>query len=155
MKYVVVHAGKEHDVQVRALQDQRFEVTAFGSTFEVSAQTLPGGGLFLERDNQVFSLDPDERVQVLSAREAQQRRMHAATEGEAGSWEIKAPMPGKVVTLLVQPGQEVAAGQGLIVIEAMKMENELRAPKAGVIGTIHVQPGATVEARAVLISSMP
>ncbi len=58
---------------------------------------------------------------------------------------IKAPIPGLVVKTAVQPGQEVAEGDTLIILEAMKMENELRAPRAGVIHEVKVSPGAQVQ----------
>jgi biotin carboxyl carrier protein len=60
-------------------------------------------------------------------------------------------MPGRIVRVLVQPGEAVRAGQGLIVVEAMKMENELRAPRAGTVAEIRVREGASVEADAVLV----
>lgn len=62
----------------------------------------------------------------------------------AGPVSLKAPMPGRVVRLLVQEGAEVAAQQGVVVIEAMKMQNELKAPKAGCVARILVEAGATV-----------
>jgi pyruvate carboxylase subunit B len=61
------------------------------------------------------------------------------------------PMPGRVVRVLVQPGDEVARGQGLVIVEAMKMENELKAPRAAVISAVHVQEGQGVEKGALLV----
>ncbi len=58
---------------------------------------------------------------------------------------LKAPMPGLVVRVLVKEGDEVETGRGLVVLEAMKMENELKAPGAGTVKTIHVAAGAKVE----------
>jgi len=60
-------------------------------------------------------------------------------------------MPGRVVRILVQPGDEVAARQGVVVVEAMKMENELRSPKAGRVKDVAVAEGASVEAGRVLV----
>jgi biotin carboxyl carrier protein len=60
-------------------------------------------------------------------------------------------MPGKVVRVLVKAGDEVAEGQGLVVVEAMKMENELKSPKAGTVTELHAVEGATVESGAKLI----
>lgn len=60
-------------------------------------------------------------------------------------------MPGKVVKILVKPGDTVAARQGIAVVEAMKMENELRAPKAGTVAQIKVAEGTSVEAGTVLV----
>ena len=64
---------------------------------------------------------------------------------------IVAPMPGRIVRVLVQPGEAVQARQGLIVVEAMKMENELRAPRDGTVAEVRVREGASVEADAVLV----
>jgi biotin carboxyl carrier protein len=69
----------------------------------------------------------------------------------AGPQRIVAPMPGKVVKVLVAPGDEVTARQGLVVIEAMKMENELRAPRAGRVKDVQVGEGALVEAGRLLV----
>ncbi len=69
----------------------------------------------------------------------------------SGSHTIKAPMPGRVVRVLVAIGDRVAARQGIVVVEAMKMENELRTPREGTVKEIVVAAGATVEAGAVLV----
>jgi len=68
-----------------------------------------------------------------------------------GPVRLTAPMPGKLVRLLVAAGQEVAAGQGLLVMEAMKMENELKAPRAGRVRDIHVAERQAVETGALLL----
>lgn len=68
-----------------------------------------------------------------------------------GPQRLVAPMPGKVVRILVGPGDEVAARQGVVVVEAMKMENELRAARAGVVREVLVVEGASVEAGAPLV----
>jgi acetyl/propionyl-CoA carboxylase alpha subunit len=64
---------------------------------------------------------------------------------------VTAPMPGRVVRVLVRPGDEIATRQGVIVVEAMKMENELRSPKAGKVKEVMVSPGTSVEAGRVLV----
>jgi biotin carboxyl carrier protein len=80
------------------------------------------------------------------------RRGRAAEAGALGHGEvtITAPMPGRVVRVLVEPGQEVAARQGIVVVEAMKMENELRTPRPGRVRDIAVAPGTSVEAGRIL-----
>jgi biotin carboxyl carrier protein len=76
-----------------------------------------------------------------------------AREGAGGSGPqpITAPMPGRVVRVLVGEGDTVAARQGLVVIEAMKMENELRSSRAGRVTTVRVAEGQSVEAGALLV----
>ena len=74
----------------------------------------------------------------------------APRHGAGPSARLLAPMPGKILRLLVAAGSAVEAGQGLVVMEAMKMENELRAPRAGTVREMHVQEGQTVESGALL-----
>jgi biotin carboxyl carrier protein len=80
---------------------------------------------------------------------ADRLRRHRA-EGTADG-RIVAPMPGRVVKVLVAPGAAVEARQGVVVVEAMKMENELRAPRAGVVREVRVAEGASVDAGTVLV----
>ena len=74
-----------------------------------------------------------------------------ASVGLGFSQAIKAPMPGRVVRVLVAVGDRVTAHQPLVVVEAMKMENELRAPRDGVVKEVLAMPGAAVESGAVLV----
>ena len=78
---------------------------------------------------------------------------HAGSGAGAGSGpqRVVAPMPGKIVRVLVAPGDTVSARQPLVVVEAMKMENELRAARDGTIAEIHVRQGMSVEAGALLL----
>jgi biotin carboxyl carrier protein len=73
----------------------------------------------------------------------------------AGGGLLSSPMPGKIVKLLVKPGDPVQEGQTLLVMEAMKMQNELKTTTAGTVTTVHVQEGATVETGAALITVAP
>lgn len=68
-----------------------------------------------------------------------------------GPARLASPMPGRVVRVLCAPGAEVAAGEGLVVVEAMKMENEIRAPRAGHVREVAVREGQAVEAGALLV----
>jgi biotin carboxyl carrier protein len=90
-------------------------------------------------------------VEVLDERTRAIRQLAGAAARPAGSSALVAPMPGLVVRVLCQPGDKVQAGQRLIVIEAMKMENELRAPNAGVVRTVAVTNGSAVEKGAPLV----
>jgi biotin carboxyl carrier protein len=67
-----------------------------------------------------------------------------AQRGHEGAAEIKAPMPGKVVRVLVEEGAAVQAKQGIVVMEAMKMQNEIRSPKAGIVKKVSVAVGSAV-----------
>jgi pyruvate carboxylase subunit B len=90
-------------------------------------------------------------VEALDERTRAIRDMSAATAAASGPAPLKAPMPGLIVRVLVEVGAEVAAGQPIVVMEAMKMENELRAASAGRVSAVRIKPGDAVEKGAVLV----
>jgi biotin carboxyl carrier protein len=79
------------------------------------------------------------------------RRVGASAPAAVGPQRIAAPMPGKIVRVFVRPGDAVTARQPLVVVEAMKMENELRASRDGTVAEVHVREGVLVEAGTPLI----
>jgi biotin carboxyl carrier protein len=82
--------------------------------------------------------------------DTRQWRRSGSGAGAHGHANITAPMPGKVVRILVAPGDEVTAGQGIVVVEAMKMQNEMKAPRDGKVTAIEVEENDSVNAGAVL-----
>ena len=90
-------------------------------------------------------------VEALDERQRAIGDLSAARAEATGPAPLVAPMPGLVVRVNVEPGDEVRAGQGLVVMEAMKMENELRAPAAGRVRHVAAAPGTAVEKGTVLI----
>jgi len=90
-------------------------------------------------------------VEALDERTRAIRQLSAATAAPSGPAPLIAPMPGLIVRVNVEPGMEVQPGQGLVVMEAMKMENELRATSAGVVRSVRVTPGTAVERGATLV----
>ena len=111
-----------------------------GESHEVAIEKGPEGYVVLF---------PGDAVPVQLAESA--RGALAAAPHVHGPARVTAPMPGRVVGLLRAPGAEVAAGEGLVVIEAMKMENELKSPRAGRILEVAVREGQAVEAGALLL----
>jgi len=91
-------------------------------------------------------------VQVLDERAYRASQISGALAGGASDSAVKAPIPGLVVKVLVHEGEEVKSGQTLVILEAMKMENELRAPRPGVIATIKAKPGNSVNQGDVLVT---
>ena len=85
-----------------------------------------------------------ERARALAA-------VFGGRSGAQGDGLVKSPMPGRVLKVLVKAGDEVVAGSPLVVVEAMKMENELSATKSGTVAEVFVAPGATVEGGAKLV----
>jgi biotin carboxyl carrier protein len=91
------------------------------------------------------------RAVLAGVRTTAQRLRGGHGAAGAGDGLVAAPMPGRVVKVLVAPGMAVEARQGVVVVEAMKMENELRAPRSGTVREVRVAEGASVEANAVLV----
>jgi pyruvate carboxylase subunit B len=90
-------------------------------------------------------------VEALDERTRTIRDLSAASKVASGPAPLIAPMPGLIVRVMVEVGQAVHAGQGLVVMEAMKMENELRAGAAGTVKRVGAQPGTAVEKGTVLV----
>lgn len=90
-------------------------------------------------------------VEALDERTRAIRDLAGTSAGASGPAPLKAPMPGLIVRVSVQVGDQVQAGQGIVVMEAMKMENELRTTAAGVVKSIAAVPGTAVEKGALLI----
>lgn len=105
----------------------------------VARRTGPRGGYVLWMDGWRFEVEAlDERARAI-------KELSAATAGPAGPTPVIAPMPGLIVRVQVAVGDRVRAGQGIVVMEAMKMENELRAPADGTVKSIAAVPGQAVE----------
>ncbi len=113
-----------------------------GQSFEINVTPSSDGKLKLQTRAQEFT------AEVIDPR-AWSGRRHGNVEAE-GRQQIVAPMPGKIVRVLVQAGDHVEAGQGLLVVEAMKMQNEIRSPKSGTVERILAKEGQPVNAGEVL-----
>jgi biotin carboxyl carrier protein len=95
------------------------------------------------------------QIQVLDSRTARRRAQERDGGLGGGANIVRSPMPGRVVKILVGQGDAVTAGQGIAIIEAMKMENELRAEIDGTVETVHVQADDRVEGNATLVTLTP
>ncbi|MDF1566330.1 MAG: acetyl-CoA carboxylase biotin carboxyl carrier protein subunit [Deltaproteobacteria bacterium] len=167
-RYLALHAGEEHELLlVENGAEASHRVTLDGKEHVVDAIFLEGGTWSLLVDGKSYEVDlhadeahPEKMVvsvrghrfplEVLDERRLRMRAAGGGFEVE-GRVELKAPMPGKVVKLLKAVGDEVAEGEGVIVVEAMKMENELKAPKAGTLSEIRVETGDTVDGGTLLL----
>jgi biotin carboxyl carrier protein len=151
----------EREVVLEALAEGRFRLTVDGQAREVDARRLGATGYSLLIAGASYRVDvegnpPEISLQVgeraLSVRLLDRRRQLlqrvGAQRGQrcAGLATVRAPMPGKVVKVLVAADTQVKAGAGLVVVEAMKMENELRAPHDGLVREVAVREGQAVEA---------
>jgi biotin carboxyl carrier protein len=134
--------GRRHLVSVAQVDGSTLSVIVLGkrvSSHEVG--TGAGHAVYIDGVEVEAAL-------VTRRRSPASGRDHA---GGAGAARVVAPMPGKVIRVLVAPGDRVQARQPVAVVEAMKMENELRTPQAGLVTEVAVQPGASVEAGAELV----
>jgi biotin carboxyl carrier protein len=133
--------GHDFPLDVAAAQDGALSLLAKGKSYEVRQESI-GAETNIVVGHDRFS------VQVRDPRSLRSRGRSGPAE--QGVKKVTAPMPGKVVRLLAEVGARVEANQSVIVIEAMKMQNELKAPKTGVLKKISVAEGAAVEAGQVL-----
>jgi biotin carboxyl carrier protein len=133
-------------LEVDAVHLQGFAVSIIVGTRSARCDIQPGkeGQLSVLVGETVYPLE------ILDERRLRLRRATGKFSLE-GPQRVDAPMPGKVVRVLVKAGDEVQEGQGLVVVEAMKMENELKSPKAGKVTEIHAVEGAAVESGAKLV----
>ena len=140
--------GRPRRIDAAWIDPGTLSVIADGVVHEVRIRANGAGGVSIDVAGVVFQAD---------VVEAALRRSHAADAGvgkrppDSRSRTIAAPMPGRIVRVLVNVGDRVSVRQGIVVVEAMKMENVLRAPADGLVKEIRVNAGSTVEAGAVLV----
>ncbi|HVN27445.1 MAG TPA: biotin/lipoyl-containing protein [Candidatus Binataceae bacterium] len=156
--------GLEYEAAIEELADAgRFEVNLGGKKITADLRQAGPASFSVIVGNRSFDLDVirqgDEFVVVsrsgavrLTLEDARRRALHSRGSREvSGKVQMRAMMPGRVLSVAVNVGDEVAANQGVLVIEAMKMENELKSPKAGKVVEVKVAPGQTVEKGELLI----
>jgi biotin carboxyl carrier protein len=105
----------------------------------------------IEYGEDAYSVVVGGRRYQIAVRDPRRLTRGGAGLAAAGPLKLTAPMPGKIVRVLVEQGQTVASGQGLVVVEAMKMQNEIRSPKDGVVKAVHVRQGGSVTAGQALL----
>ena len=136
--------GRKYQLEVRQFDDHAVLFFESGRVFEFRINPH-------HASHNVFDVavkGSNHRVTVIDPRRL--RTDEDSDRHHHGSAEITAQMPGKVVRVLVEAGQEVEAGAGLVVVEAMKMQNEMKSPRAGAVVSIKVSAGDTVEAGTLL-----
>jgi biotin carboxyl carrier protein len=133
--------GEERAADVQLVEPGVYSILMDGRSREARVEERPGGGLVVVIDGFRFEYEVRDP-----------RRWSAKTAGASGDGfqSVAAPMPGKVVRVLVAAGDEVEKGQGLVVVEAMKMQNEMKASRAGRVLTVTAKEGDTVAAGEVL-----
>ena len=165
MQFEIEASGRPRHVTITRTGDG-FAVSVDGRLHQVDAAPIDGHTLSLIVDNvwqwdTVITPEAGGGLVVLTGAVPVTVRLNgrrggrhggaAARSGLAGPLRIVAPMPGKVVRILVKAGDAVRARQPVVVVEAMKMENELRADRGGTVAEIHIREGMSVDAGALLI----
>lgn len=133
---------RDYELNIREVEPGVFWFNSDGQSIEVTV-VANRDGYEVRVGNRRVDLE------LLDGRSALRRSNQPNHDGIA---ELLAPMPGKVVKILVEEGDSVEANQALLVIEAMKMQNEMRSPKAGTIGALGVREGVIVNAGDLLLS---
>lgn len=163
MKYITNIDGKEFIAEIIdekhvKINDQILEVD-FESVSGQPVFSLIVGGKSYEayiypddKEWQVLLHGRQYRATVEDEREKRLRVAGGKVADVGGEFHLKAPMPGLVVAIPVSEGQAVTAGQVLLILESMKMQNELKAPRDGTVSRIRVKPGETVEQKQTLLS---
>jgi biotin carboxyl carrier protein len=156
MKLQAEIGDQKHDVEIKR-EDGKVFAEVDGRRYEIEASE-PEPGIFLfKHEGKIYEASVTSKrggpahvrvgTEEFDIRLIDPKRLRgtgAESEHADGVAEIKTAMPGKVVRLLVESGAQVEKGDGIMVVEAMKMQNELKSPKAGVVKDIRVAEGATV-----------
>jgi len=131
-------AGRDYELELKRASDRAYLMLDGNGVFDcrVDGAVESGGQIdvVVGANRHAITLIDPKRLRSAAG---------AGVHGE-GAARIVAPMPGKVVRLLVEAGQEVEAGQGIVVVEAMKMQNEMKSPKKGTVINVNATVGATV-----------
>jgi biotin carboxyl carrier protein len=178
MRFIATLNGEDHVIDVDNLghDDGYYTMTLDGVSHEVDAQLLPSQIVSCNIDHKSFDVDIEHtgdasntldgrmavrvrgRVVEMEMLDERRKKMKEASQSHlagGGAGAIESPMPGKVLKFLVSEGDTVVEGQGVVVVEAMKMENELKARIDGVVGAFKVGEGDTVDAGIVLVAIEP
>jgi len=164
MKYIAQIENRRHEVEVE-MEDGLYSVKLDGKKYEVDSRKMPWSSVYsmliagksyeadVRADGDAVSVSIQGEMYKISLREELWARISAAAAlgPRAGTHELKAPMPGLVVEVRVKPGQKVDKGQPLIVVEAMKMQNEVCAPEAGTVKKVCVKEQDIVTPAGVMV----
>jgi len=162
MKYIATIG--ERQIEIELISEGQLSVD--GELVQVDFQSVanqPIYSMLLDGKSYEASIFPgDNGYQVLFlgqlfnvvVEDERQRRLRQSSGGsavESGEYQLRAPMPGMIVAVPVEEGQQVEAGDNLIILESMKMQNELKAPRAGVVARIRIKPGDNVDQNQVML----
>ncbi len=163
MKYITTIDEKEFAIDI--VDDHHVSIN--DKVFEVDFESVSGQPVYsmlidgqsyeayvyaVEDEWQVLLFGKQYPVKVEDEREKRLRSSAGGKVQESGEFQLKAPMPGLVVTVPVKEGQQIEKGQVLVILESMKMQNELKSPRTGKVEHVRVKAGESVEQRQLLLS---
>jgi biotin carboxyl carrier protein len=164
MTFVATLGERNYTVEIEEVDKSVYRVSVDGNEFMVDGKKTGHTNFSLIVDNRSFEIAVDHKGDeyrvLVDGRNyrvnlVDERRVRASGGPAAGVLQgrqtVSVPMPGKVIAILVSEGDTVEKGQGLVIVEAMKMENEVRSPIAGEVKEIKVKQGDTVEGGAALL----
>ncbi len=164
MAYIAKLGDQSYTVEIEETGKSLYRISVDGQEFLVDGKKTGHTNFSLIVDNRSFEIEVDYREDeyrvLVDGRNyhiglLDERRVRVGGDGGAnqlqGRQKVSVPMPGKIIALLVAEGDAVEKGQGLVIVEAMKMENEVHSPITGTVKEIKVKPGDTVEGGAVLL----
>jgi len=166
MKLTAELNNEPHEVEIKRGADSKLTAQIDGRTYELEASEPEPNVHLLKHANKIYEIfvSPNEKIgepfvvkvgnqsYEIKIYDPKRLRGSGAVGGQIeGASEIKTAMPGKVVRVLVETGAEIKTGEGVIIVEAMKMQNEMKSPKDGIIKQIRFAEGETVNAGDVLV----
>ncbi len=164
MKLIAETDNQKHEIEIKRARDKIF-ADIDGRQYELEASAPEPNVYLFKRDGKIYQIFVSPRqnanepfsvnvgnhnftVKIIDPKRL--RGTSGTSEHAGGVAEIKTAMPGKLVRVLVEVGAEIKQGDGVLVVEAMKMQNEMKSPKDGIVKEIHFAEGATVNAGDVL-----
>ena len=152
MRFAALISGEKHEVDI-VPRDGRYECRVDGSEIQIDIVQISAEALSIIFRGKSYEVRRGPNRTILVGQNSYEvdltdprswRARHQIRSGESGPQKLAASMPGKVVRVLVEVGAHVQAGEGLVVIEAMKMQNEVRAPREGRVTSVPVHEGQAV-----------
>jgi biotin carboxyl carrier protein len=137
--------GRSYEIEVRSSAPGAHLLLVAGRVYECRIDAVDTGG------REPIEVHIGSRAFMVNLIDPRRLRGGQSASAQAdGTVQLVASMPGKIVRVLVEQGAQVAAGDSIVVVEAMKMQNEMKSPRAGTVTTLHAEAGATVNAGEVL-----
>ena len=164
MAFIAKLGDQSYTVEIEEIGKSLYRVSVDGNEFLVDGKKTGRTNYSLIVDDRSFEIEVDNtddeyrvlvdgrnyRIDLVDERRVRVGGTQTGLELQ-GRQSVSVPMPGKIIAVLVTEGDAVEKGQGLVIVEAMKMENEVRSPVTGTVREIKVKPGDTVEGGAVLV----